>query len=122
MLFTEESKQGLDTQDMAIFDLMKNIASLTFKISDDNVEIIPYIVTNESRSFSINDLSDTDYDLLLSLDLEKLPLNLKARTSDILWVQKKNYNSAIVAAESYYDLFNLWFSDEDWLEALKHSA
>lgn len=119
MLFTEESKQGLDTQDMAIFDLMKNIASLTFKISDDNVEIIPYIVTNESRSFSIDDLSDTDYDLLLSLDLEKLPLNLKARTSDILWVQKKNYNSAIVAAESYYDLFNLWFSDEDWLEALK---
>ncbi len=118
-LFSEENKQGLDTQDIAIFDLLKNIASLAFDISDDNVEISPYIVADKSRSFAIEDLSDTDYDLLLSLDLEKIPLNLKARIADILWIQKRDYSSAIAAAESYYDLFNLWFSDEDWLEALK---
>lgn len=83
-LFLDEHKQGLDEEDVAIFNLIKNIASLTFNISDDDVEIIPYIITNESRSFAIDDLSATDYDLLLSLDLEKLPLNLKARIADIL--------------------------------------
>lgn len=117
--FSEENKRELDNKDVPLFDLLKNISSLAVKISNKIVEFCPYLIAEGSRTFAIEDLSDNDYDLLLSLDLKRLPLNLQARIADILWTQKKHYDSAVIATEAYYNLFVLWFKDDDWLEPLK---
>ena len=118
-LFSDEHKQALDTEtDKDIFDLLKNISSLAMKVSDNGVEFCPYLIMDGKRTFAIEDLSEDYYTLLSSLDLSKIPLNLKARISDILWTQKKDFKCAVLAAEAYFDLYDLWFSDNDWLEPL----
>lgn len=118
-LFADERKQELDTKtDKKIFDLMKNISSIALKITDTDVEFFPLIVMNGKRSFSVEDLEENDYILLYSLNLDYVPLKLKVRISDILWTQKKDYEYAQIAAEAYFDLFNLMFSDDDWVKAL----
>ena len=114
-LFSDESCQELDsTADKEIFDLMKDISSLALK----DGEFHPAIIWDGKRSFSVEDLRESDYAVLTSLDFKNLPLKLKARVSDILWTQKKHYEYAQIAAEAYLNLFNLIFSDDNWVEVL----
>lgn len=118
-LFSDEQRQELDTKtDKEIFDLMKNIASIYLKITDTSVEFCPLIIMNGKRSFSVEDLEEDDYNSLFSLNLDNVPLKLKARISDILWTQKGNYKYAKIATEAYFDLFNLIFNGDYWVEAL----
>ena len=113
-LFSDKNRQGLDSaKDKEIFDLMKDISSLALK----DGEFHPAIIWDGKRSFSVEDLKESDYAILTSLDFENLPLKLKARVSDILWTQKKSYKYAQIAAEAYLSLFNLIFSKDDWVEA-----
>ena len=113
-LFSDESRQRLDSaKDKEIFDLMKDISSLALK----DGEFHPAIIWDGKQSFSVEDLKESDYAILTSLDFKNLPLKLKARVSDILWTQKKHYEYAQIAAEAYLNLFNLIFSDDNWVEA-----
>ncbi len=101
-LFPDERKQELDSEtDKKIFDLMKNIASIALKITDTDVEFCPLIVMNGKRSFSVEDLKEDDYISLYSLNLDNVPLKLKARIADILWAQKKDYKYAKIATSIY---------------------
>ena len=109
----------LDTEnDRYIYNLIKNICSLHAKISDKNIEFQPSIVLMGKRSFSLQDLTEDDYLLLESLDIALLPLNIRARVADLLWTEKSIYTDALIAIDAYIDLFNLLFSDGDWLEGL----
>lgn len=117
-LFLDSYKQELDTdEDRKIFDLLKNITSLAAKISYQKVEFCPRLVMQGKSTFSVDDITEDDYNLLRSLDISEFPLNLKARIADILWTQKRKHQFGITAAETYFELYNLWFSD-DWHEAL----
>lgn len=116
--FQDKYIQELDTaKDKEIFTLLKNIASIGAIISFKNIEFSPRWVTQGERTYSIKDITENDYNLLLSLDAPKLPLSLKAHIADILWTQKKNYQFAKIAAEAYFKLYDLWFCD-DWDMAL----
>jgi len=117
--FADEKKELLKSEcDKQIFDLLKNIASLGTKISEKGIEFFPHIVFDGKRSFAAEDISEDDYMLLLELDLSKIPLNLRAKTADLLWTQRGEYSTAIIAAEAYYDLFNETFTDDDWIKSL----
>ncbi|URW85783.1 hypothetical protein M5E86_19560 [Blautia wexlerae] len=98
----------------SIFDLLKNIVSLGTKIHDDGIEFHPmFVMADGSRTFSIEDISEDDYLILHSLELDKMPLILRALIADILWTNKKNLVSLKLRADAYWKLFMLWYTDED---------
>ncbi len=66
----------------------------------------------------IEDLTEDDIESLNSIELDKVPLVLKAPISDVLWKQKRNYQAAKNAIKAYLDLFNVPISDNNKDEAL----
>ena len=119
-VFTDELESFLDTgKDKQAYRLLRNINSLTWVASDDVFSVPPTERFVGNRKFSIEDLTDDDYDLLKSLDLTIVPLELRARTADVLWTQKRDYKMSILAAESYFQLYTLWYSVDDWVDALE---
>ncbi len=117
--FSDTRKKMLTSEkDKELFDLIKNISSLSLKTADNKVEFLPEIKIYDVRTFSIEDLTDYHYSLLKSLDLSRVPLIIKARICDIIWCRKEDFTFAKSAVEAYFELFNLWFRDNDWLEAI----
>ncbi len=113
-LFIEADRIELSEEEKSIFDLLKNIVSLGTKIYDDGIEFHPmFVMADGSRTFSIEDISEDDYLILHSLELDKMPLILRALIADILWTNKKEFSAAKIAADAYWKLFMLWYTDED---------
>ena len=113
-LFIEADRIELSEEERSIFDLLKNIVSLGTKIHNDGIEFHPmFVMADGSRTFSIEDISEDDYLILHSLELDKMPLILRALIADILWINKKDFNVAKIAADAYWKLFMLWYTDED---------
>ena len=113
-LFIEADRTELSEEERSIFDLLKNIVSLGTKIHNDGIEFHPmFVMADGSRTFSIEDISEDDYLILHSLKLEKMPLILRALLADILWTNKKEFNAAKIAANAYWELFTLWYRDDD---------
>ena len=113
-LFIEADRTELSEEERSIFDLLKNIVSLGTKIHNDGIEFHPmFVMADGSRTFSIEDISEDDYLILHSLKLEKMPLILRALIADILWTNKKKFNAAKIAANAYWELFTLWYRDDD---------
>ena len=113
-LFIEADRTELSEEERSIFDLLKNIVSLRTKIHNDGIEFHPmFVMADGSRAFSIEDISEDDYLILHSLKLEKMPLILRALIADILWTNKKEFNAAKIAANAYWELFTLWYRDDD---------
>ena len=63
---------------------------MALKLLDSGAEFCPMMVIEGRRTFSVEDLKEDDYTLLRSIDLSKIPLNLRARIADILWLEKKD--------------------------------
>lgn len=113
-LFIEADRTELSEEERSIFDLLKNIVSLGTKIHNDGIEFHPmFVMADDSRTFSIEDISEDDYLILHSLKLEKMPLILRALIADILWTNKKEFNAAKIAANAYWELFTFWYRDDD---------
>ena len=60
-----------------------------------------FVMADGSRYFSIEDMSKDDYLLLSNLELDKIPLILRALVADILWINKKDFNAAQIAADAF---------------------
>ena len=105
-------------KDKELFDLLKGIISLGYTVDENGITFRPKIILLGRRSFSIEDISDAEYELLKELEIERLPLYLRAKLADVLWTTKKWYKYATVAAVSYLDLFKNNFSDDDWVSSL----
>lgn len=113
-LFTETDREKLSEEERRMFDLLKNIASLGTEIHNDGIEFHPmFVMADGSRTFSIEDISEDDYLILHSVELDKMPLTLRALIADILWTNKKEFNAAKIAADAYWKLFRLWYTDGD---------
>lgn len=118
-LFTDADKKKLPEEERYIFDLVKNISSLGMKIDNNGIEFHPMLVMADGRrAFSIEDISEDDYLKLQNLELEKLPLILRARIADILWVNKKEFVAAKIAANTYWKLFILWYEANENIASL----
>lgn len=110
---------ALDTEDdKRIYKLIKNICSLHAEISVKDIKFQPSIVLMDKRSFGLQDMTEDDFILLESLDVLLLPINIRARVADLLWTEKRIYADALLAIDSYIALFDLLFSDDNWLESL----
>ncbi len=117
--FSDKLKETLDADDEKLtYELLKNICNIAMVVSDDGVTFQPSIIMRNKRSYSLEDMTEEDYRRLESLEIYKLPVHIRARVADILWTQKRIYKYANIAAEAYIELFNLLFSEDDWLESL----
>ncbi len=105
-------------RDKQIYDLIKNICSMYVRISDTKIEFQPFITLMGKRSFGIQDMTKEDFEILESLNFSLIPVNIRARITDLLWTEKKIYSFAIIAINSYMILFDQLFSDDEWLESL----
>ena len=113
-LFTEEAREELDENEKHIFDLLRNISSLGTKINNKGIEFHPmFVMSDGSRTFSIDDISEDDYLVLKNLELDKIPLILRALIADLLWTKKKKFDAAKIAADAYCQLFKQWYKNED---------
>ena len=113
-LFVDNDMDELDDKEKTIFDLLKKISSLGTKIHNAGIEFHPmFVMVDGRRTFSIEDISEEDYLELQQLQFDKIPLILRAMIADVLWVNKKDYSAAQVAANAYWELFSLWYKAED---------
>lgn len=113
-LFVDSDKDELQDDEKEIFDLLKNISSLGTQIHNDRIEFHPmFVMADGRRTFSVDDISEEEYSKLSELQLDKIPLILRALIADILWVNKKKFDAAQVAAIAYWELFTLWYKDDD---------
>jgi hypothetical protein len=121
-LFSDENMQKLEAEsDKDLFALLRKISSLYMKDVENGVPFGPMIVLADgNRSFSLEDLSDLDYEKLKTLETERLPLPVKARLTDVLWTKHKDlYQYGIIAAQSYLELYKALFSRSEYHQALR---
>lgn len=119
-LFTQADRDRLDESARPLFDLLKNISSLGTEIHNLGITFHPmFVMADGQRTFAVEDITDDDYEMLKAIDFERLPLVLKSRVADILWIQKKDFTAAQIAAEAYWELCQLWYANGDKLGALK---
>ncbi len=110
----EECNKISSNSDKIMFSLIKKICSMYCTVSDKTIKFGPKVV--------VEDLHDTDYDSLKQLDFSKLPLNIRALISSLLWIQKKDYEFSEIACDSYFELYKLWIVNESWpvcIDAIK---
>lgn len=113
-LYTLEARKSIDNNDVLLFDLLKNISSLGREIHNSYVKFHPmFTMADGRRTFSIEDFTEENYELLKNIKFEKVPLILRSLIADVLWTQKKEFFASKIAADSYWELFELWYSDED---------
>ena len=105
--FTEENCNKLaDDTDRNTFSVLKKIASLGVKYKNGNVQFSPtFVLADGSRTFSLEDLTDAEYTLLYSLELNQVPALLGVRIADILWIKKNDYIMAHLAVELSFKLY-----------------
>lgn len=118
-LFSKIDRETLDENDKNLFDILNNLSSLGTKIHDLEIEFYPmYTMADGKRTFSIEDMTDDNYEILKKIDFQRLPLVLKALVADILWTQKKDYNAAKIAAKAYWEIFQSWYNTENNIRML----
>jgi len=99
---SEIQQNSIDEDEKKIIELLWKVQH-PYLMSGDMANPYGRMVesTDGSTTISIYELSDSDLMTLQSLDLESLPIMLKARISDILWIIKKDYQMAVCAFWSY---------------------
>ncbi len=113
-LFDDKYRDELIEKDVILFDLLKNISSIGTEIHNSSIKFHPmFTMADGRRTFSVEDITEEDFSMLEAMELNRVPLVLRTLISDILWSQRKVYCAAKVAAEAYWDLFKLWFADDD---------
>lgn len=113
-LFTQADRDELYESDIPLFDILRNISSLGTEIHNSGIKFYPMcIMTDGQRTFSVEDITDDDYEILKAIDFHKIPLVLRALVADILWTQKKEFKASQIAAETYWELFQLLYTDRN---------
>lgn len=118
-LFCSEDREQLCEEEQDLFDLLKRISSIKIDAYNSEVKFCPMFVWPDGRhTFSVEDISEENFTRIMQLEYDKVPLTLRALISDIVWNQKKDFNAAKVAANAYWELFKLWYDEEDNIGAL----
>lgn len=118
-LFSKIDRETLDENDKNLFDILNNLSSLGTKIHDLEIKFYPmYTMADGKRTFSIEDITDDNYETLKKIDFQRLPLVLRALVADILWTQKKDYDAAKIAAKAYWEIFQSWYNTENNIRML----
>lgn len=118
-LFANVDNSTIEDNDRILFELLKNISSMGTHVTKNEITFNPMFTYKDgSRSFAIEDITETDYQILEKTELDRLPLALRSLISDILWTQRKNYPASQIAAQSYWETFQQVYKARKYYEAL----
>lgn len=118
-LFANVDNSTIEDNDRILFELLKNISSMGTHVTKNEITFNPMFTFKDgSRSFAIEDITETDYQILEKTELDRLPLALRSLISDILWTQRKNYPASQIAAQSYWESFQQVYKVRKYYEAL----
>lgn len=118
-LFANVDNSTIEDNDRILFELLKNISSMGTHVTKNEITFNPMFTYKDgSRSFAIEDITETDYQILEKTELDRLPLALRSLISDILWTQRKNYPASQIAAQSYWETFQQVYKVRKYYEAL----
>ena len=112
----EEPLQKMGSEEnIHIYKLLRNISSLCERFEKGTPVFFPIVVCSDGRrTFSEEDLCDKDYDLLISLDLDRMPLELHLKIADLLWKNKHNHDMAKFSVTAYFQMYENTFDTEHW--------
>lgn len=104
-------EKGLE-EDSGTLDLLSYITSMVLQNDLPAAPFIPVMVTPKGRSMMPDDLDGASLNMLEELLAKVNDPELKARIGDLLWLQRKDYKTAVVAIDSYMastnNLVNHW--------------
>lgn len=124
-LFSDEFLNMLDDEEKTLFQIFKNISSLSEKFEDGVAIYSPgLIIYGEGRTFDLTDMTELDYSQIYKMDLMKLPCLLRARISNVIWNKTKDISVAEISIKSYYELFKIFFDVDNWtcgMRFIKHA-
>lgn len=119
--FTQSNRDKLENAfDKKVFDLVMKAYRIRINYhsyrTDDNAK-------SEYTKFGDDVLvpfTDTELELINSLDLKKLPHILKSHIYDVIWLCNHNHEAARIAMEGYYESYQEWFDENDWASCVDY--
>ncbi|MBP5469108.1 MAG: DUF4209 domain-containing protein [Candidatus Riflebacteria bacterium] len=116
-----EYKEFFNEKEQKTIELIHKVSILFEKFNPNGeIEFGPLMIMDGKRTFSIEDYIEDDFSEIGRIleSLHNLPNFIKAKIADILWTEKRDYKSALIAASCYYDYFESNFNRKEWKEPL----
>ena len=108
-------------ENIHIYKLLRNISSLCEHFEKGSPVFSPrFVLADGRRTFSEEDLLEKDYDILSSLDLERIPLELHVKIADLLWKNKHIHGMAKFSVTAYFQLYENTFDTEHWSTCIEY--
>lgn len=114
-LEAEKAEQAEDAKAQEIFTLLGGIASLYFKLDNDQDPFGPLFVLNGHRSFIVDDLTDEHTQVLTEVVSEVTDPEMRARIADVLYIRTRNTPFACLAIDAYLASAATLQNPEHWV-------
>ena len=104
-----EYKEFFNEKEQKTIELIHKVSILFEKFNlKGEIQFLPFVIWEGKRSFSVEDFNEDDYTEMRRIleTFQNLPNYIKAKIADILWTEKRDYESALIAASCYYDYFD----------------
>ena len=117
----DEYKELFNKKEQIIIEIIHKVSILFEKFNPNGeIEFGPLMIMDGKRTFSIEDFNEDDFAEIGRIleSLHNLPNFIKAKIADILWTEKRDYKSALIAASCYKEYFELYLTRKNWIEPL----
>jgi len=111
----EKAEQAADAKLQEIFSLLGRIASLHFKLDNDQDPFGPMFVLDGRRSFIVDDLTDEYTQVLTEVVSEVADPEMRARVADVLYIKTRNTSFAGLAIDAYLVSAATLLQPEHWV-------
>lgn len=116
--YLNDKPQFKEDENLKAFELLVKISTLHEAFEKGFPKFSPmWVLSDGRRTFSVEDMTDEDFDTLSSLDLMRLPIALAVRVADLLWFKRKNRDAAQFSIDNYYKLYLSSFDYDNWLDS-----
>lgn len=123
-LFFAEAEKATNVKAQEVFALLGRIASLYFKLDNEQDPFGPLFVTSDGQSsFTVDDLTDEEAQVLTDVVLEVTDPEMQARIADVLYVKTrkaflagKAINAYLISALTLLNYPEHWISTEERIE------
>lgn len=99
--FWDRARNADDPKMVAVFQLLGDLTSMTFRLEDKLQPFGPLLRTSNGRSPIPDDFTENHLAVLKEVAAEITDADLLSRIADVLWLRKKDFAAAMRAIDSY---------------------
>lgn len=114
-LEAKKAEQAADAKTLEIFTLLGGIASLYFKLDNDQDPFGPLFILDGRRSFIVDDLTDEHTRVLTDVVSEVADPEMRARVADVLYIKTRDTSFACLAIDAYLASAATLLHPEHWI-------